>query len=98
MTKQKPKVPPSKVPIIGQPRQSADKAKSEEFVRQIMNYLDPIMNNILQSIDGIERRLAVVEEVKQLFPQKIEVLVKHENTYADMPLSTLDMLKEKKEE
>ena len=75
MTKQKPKVPPSKVPIIGQ---TADKAKSEEFVRQIMQYLDPIMNNILQSIDGIERRLAVVEEVKQLFPQTVNVIIKKE--------------------
>jgi len=75
MTKQKPKVPQSKIPIIG----GTEKAKSEEFVRQIMQYLDPIMNNILQSIDGIERRLAVVEEVKQLFPAKIEVLVKHEH-------------------
>ena len=74
MTKQKPKVPPSKVPIIGQ--KSADKEKSEEFVRQIMNYLDPIMNDILQSIDGIERRLAVVEEVKQVFPAKVDVNVK----------------------
>jgi len=67
-------VPKSKgLPVIG----SADKAKSEEFVRQIMQYLDPIMNNILQSIDGIERRLAVVEEVKQVFPAKVEVAVKH---------------------
>lgn len=75
MTKQKPKVPPTKIPIIG----SADKAKSEEFVRQIMQYLDPIMNNILQSIDGIERRLAIVEEVKQVFPQTVNVIIKKES-------------------
>lgn len=75
MTKQKPKVPETKVPIIGQ---SADKAKSEEFVRQIMGYLDPILQNILQSIDGIEHRLAVVEEVKQVFPPKVEVVIKKE--------------------
>ena len=52
-------VPKTKVPIIG----GTEKAKSEEFVRQIMQYLDPIMNNILQSIDGIERRIAVLEEI-----------------------------------
>lgn len=75
MTKQKPKVPSTKVPIIGQ---SADKAKSEEFVRQIMNYLDPVLQNILTSIDGIERRLAVVEEVKQIFPQTVHVVIKKE--------------------
>ena len=71
-TAKNPKVPQSKVPILGQ---SSGKAKSEEFVRQIMQYLDPIMNNILQSIDGIERRLAVVEEVKQVFPAKVEVVI-----------------------
>lgn len=75
MTKQKPKVPSTKVPIIG----GTEKEKSEEFVRQVMNYLDPIMQNILQSIDGIERRLAVVEEVKQILPPKIEVTIKHEH-------------------
>ena len=75
MTKQKPKVPPTKVPIIGQ---SADKAKSEEFVRQIMNYLDPVLQNILTAIDGIEHRLNVVEEVKQLFPATVNVVIKKE--------------------
>ena len=63
-----------KLPIIG----GTEKEKSEEFVRQIMQYLDPIMQNILQSIDGIERRLAVVEEVKQVFPAKVEVVIKKE--------------------
>lgn len=52
-------IPKTKVPIIG----GTEKAKSEEFVRQIMNYLDPIMNNILQSIDGLERRTGIIETI-----------------------------------
>jgi len=58
-----------------------------------MQYLDPIMQNILTSIDGIERRLAVVEEVKQLFPAKIEVTVKTE-----LPKGLTEMLRDLKEE
>jgi len=65
-------IPKTKIPIIG------EKEKSEEFVRQVMAYLDPIMQNILTSIDGIERRLAVVEEVKQIFPASINVIIKKE--------------------
>ena len=89
MTKQKPKVPQSKIPIIG----GTEKAKSEEFIRQVMQYLDPIMQKILQSIDGLERRVAVVEEVKQVFPAKVDVTVKTE-----MPKGLMEMLKSLKEE
>ena len=77
----KPKVPSTKVPIIGEKEKSA---QSEEFVRQVMQYLDPIMQNILQSIDGIERRLAVVEEVKQVFPAKVDVTIKHDYIHGRM--------------
>ena len=63
-----------KLPIIG----GNEKAKSEEFVRQIMQFLDPVLQNILTSIDGIERRLAVVEEIKQIFPQTVNVVIKKE--------------------
>jgi len=65
-------IPKTKIPIIG------DKQKSEEFVRQVMAYLDPIMQSILTSIDGLERRVAVVEEVKQVFPASINVIIKKE--------------------
>ena len=56
---QKPRVPQTKVPIIG----DKNKAQSEEFVRQIMGYLDPILQQILTSIDTLERRVTVVEEI-----------------------------------
>lgn len=80
------------LPTIG----GTEKAKSEEFARQIMQYLDPIMNNILQSIDGIERRLAVVEEVKQLFPPKVEVIIKQDKPQ-DISEGVLDMIVNKLE-
>ena len=75
-TIKKPRVPQAKVPIIGQ------QGKPDEFVRGILKYLDPILQSILNSIDGLERRVAVMEEVKQLFPQKIEVVIKKEEVKA----------------
>lgn len=66
---------PRNIPTIGGKAKSAE---AEDFVKQIMQYLDPVLQNILTAIDGIEHRLNVVEEVKQVFPQKIEVVIKHE--------------------
>ena len=71
----KPKVPPSKVPIIG-----GDKERDMALVNTILAQIDPVLQKILEGIDGLERRVAVVEEVKQLFPAKIEVIVKHDGS------------------
>ena len=75
MSKQKPKVPPSNIPILGQ---KVDKIQVQEVVNTIMAQLKPTLDIILENIDGLERRLAVVEEVKQLFPPKVEVIIKKE--------------------
>ena len=74
MSKGKPKVPPSKVPIIGQ---SASKPQGQEIVEAIMAQLRPVIDSILTAIDGLERRVAVVEEVKQVFPSCVRVIIEH---------------------
>ena len=87
-------VPKSKgLPTIG----GTEKAKSEKFVRQIMNYLDPVLQNILTAIDGIEHRLNVVEEVRQLFPNKVEVVIKHEKPDRTIALAGGDEERAKEE-
>ncbi len=73
MTKQKPKVPPSNIPILGQ-----NKIEGQEIVEAIMAQLRPVIDNILTAIDGLERRVTVVEEVKQVFPQTVNVIIKKE--------------------
>ena len=78
MTKQKPNVPHTKVPIIGE----VDKVQGQEIVEAIMAQLRPVIDNILTAIDGLERRVNVVEEVKQLFPASINVIIKKEEEQA----------------
>ena len=75
MTKQKPKVPPSNIPILGQ---QVNKIQVQEVVNTIMAQLKPTLDIILENIDGLERRVNVVEEVKQVFPAKVEVVIKKE--------------------
>jgi len=60
------------VPIIG------SKKEGQEIVNAIMSQLSPVIENILTAIDGLERRVAVIEEVKQLFPSSINVIIKKE--------------------
>ena len=78
---------PKGLPIIGGEKDKETKALINESIKAILARLDPIMQNILQNIDGLERRLAVAEEVKQIFPAHVTVTVKHENTYAGQPLA-----------
>jgi hypothetical protein len=50
-----------------------------KHMQKLIGYLDPLIQNINLGIETLEKRVAVVEEVKKLFPDKVEVIVKHEN-------------------
>ena len=55
----------------------ADKTVEKQMQR-FMQTLEPIISALNQNVDTIERRLSVVEETKQIFPSKVEVVVKKE--------------------
>ena len=85
------KVPPTKiktkdVPVIGGVNE-ATKKMIEETVDQrmqgLLKVLDPLVQNLHGELAEIEKRLSVVEEVKQLFPSKVEVIVKHTENCED---------------
>lgn len=75
-TKTKPRVPESKIPIIGDRNKEIIQAVMQGIIQQ----LDPLLTGLTQQSENIEHRLAVVEEVKQIFPSKIDVnvVVKHD--------------------
>ena len=50
----------------------------QEIVDSIAAQLKPTMNTILNNIEGLERRLEIAEEVRKIFPDKVEVVIKHE--------------------
>ena len=60
MTKQKPKVPPSNIPILGQ---TAGKERDVALVNTILAQIDPVMQKILEGIDGLERRVEITERM-----------------------------------
>ena len=65
MTKkpEKPRVPSSKVPIIGQSKDLASKDRDVALVNTILAQIDPVMQKILEGIDTLERRVAIIEEM-----------------------------------
>ena len=79
------------VPIIGgankEMQEVADKTV-EKHMQRFMQTLEPIISALNQNVDTIERRLSVVEEVKQTFPSKVDVTVKTE-----IPKALTDIIK-----
>ncbi len=69
-------IPKSKgLPIIG------DKEKEgRAMVQYLMEAMAPTFEGITLAIDEIQRRLSVVEEVKKLFPDRVEVIIKKEKS------------------
>lgn len=82
----KPGVPHIKtkgVHIIGEQDKKIREIAVEEVEKHLQKFgagLNQIIENIMGTVDGIEHRVSVVEEVKQIVPSKIEVIVKHEDT------------------
>ena len=68
------------VPIIGGKKTQAPGTQMQELIPAIVAQLTPTLDIILEKVTTLEMRMAVVEEVKQLFPAKIEVVVKHDHT------------------
>ena len=94
------RVPPSNVPIIGE---KARKERDVALVNTILAQIDPVMQRILEGIDGLERRIGVVEGIQKVFPEKVEVTVKQEQpqvgteTIIDLVFNrVMDKIKEKK--
>ena len=85
------------VPIIGGKKTQPPGIQMQELIPAIVAQLTPTLDIILENVTALEQRMAVVEEVKQLFPAKIEVIVKHEprpmNEYEQ---HQMNKLKEKK--
>ena len=50
----------------------------QEIVDSIAAQLKPTMDIILNNIETLERRLEIAEEVRKIFPDKVEVIIKHE--------------------
>lgn len=80
------KVPPTKIKtkgihIIGEQdkkmREIAEEV-NEKALQKFAAGLNQTIQAILEGLDGIERRVSVVEEVKQIVPPKIEVTIKKE--------------------
>lgn len=65
-------IPTKKVPIIG------EKAQIQGIIQAIVNQLKPQIDIILTSVEALEHRMNVVEEVKQVFPASINVIIKKE--------------------
>lgn len=62
------------VPIIGGEK-TQPQIQPHELIPAIVAQLKPTLDIILENVTALEGRMAVVEEVKQLFPAKIEVVV-----------------------
>jgi len=92
MTDKKKGVPKgNKVPIIGE-------SEIQKAIKELVQYLDPIILNFSNMFDAIDKRLAVVEEVKKIFPDKVEVTVKHEYPKTALPLRNIEGVKLGKKE
>ena len=66
------------VPIIGGKKEQPQGIQMQELIPAIVAQLKPTLDLILGNVTALEGRMAVVEEVKQLFPSKIDVIVKQE--------------------
>lgn len=74
-----PRVPPSPVPIIGgKSNEEVIKNAIDEALATLTQHLDPILQNLGGAIEETQRRLAILEETKQIFPQNITVTIKKE--------------------
>ena len=63
----------SKLPTIGE-----NQIPVKEIVNQIAAQLKPTMDIILENIETLERRVEIAEEVRKIFPDKVEVIIKKE--------------------
>lgn len=77
--KSAPRVPRSNVPIIGASKDEVIKNAIDEALTTLTQHLDPILHNLGGAIEELQKRLAIVEEVRSLLPPKIEVVIKHED-------------------
>ena len=74
----KPGVPMGKkVHLIGGDKEQPQ-VTMQELIPAIVAQLKPTLDLILGNVTALEGRMAVVEEVKQLFPAKVEVTVRNE--------------------
>lgn len=74
-----------KVPIIGQKFTEKDNEIINAAVKAIVERVEPILNGIGNMVDSIDKRLAVVEEVKKSFPDTVNVIVTHEKDGVFVP-------------
>ena len=51
----------------------------QDLIPAIVQQLKPTLDLILGNVTALEGRMAVVEEVKQLFPAKVEVTIRHDH-------------------
>lgn len=75
--------------IIGNKFTEKDNEIINAAVNAIIEKVEPILNGIGQMVDSIDKRLAIVEEVKKIFPDKVEVVIKHENEGAKSELDSI---------
>lgn len=66
-----------KVPIIGQKFTEKDNEIINAAVQAIVQKVEPILNGIGGMVDAMDKRVAVLEEVKKIFPDKVEVVIRH---------------------
>lgn len=80
MSKNKQGIPQSKVPIIGGDQMPPGQAQA--VVEGLMMRLNPMIEELVQSLDAIDRRLQIVEAVHKIFPDSVTVVIKKEETEA----------------
>ncbi len=80
MTDKKQGIPRGKgLPTIGgSNNEEVIKNAIDTALATLTQHLDPMLNNLGQAIEELQRRVNIVEEVKQVFPAKVDVTVKHE--------------------
>lgn len=74
-----------KVPIIGQKFTEKDNEIINAAVKAIVERVEPILNGIGNMCEDLRQRVAVLEEVKQIFPSKVNVIVTHEKDGVFVP-------------
>jgi len=80
MTQQKKiKVPRTNVKGIPEIGKGSSAERDQRLIQAFFQQLDPILSTLSGVIEEIQRRVAVLEEVKSMIPSKIEVVIKNDN-------------------
>lgn len=98
-----PKVPQSKIPILGQTASNEEVIKNaiDEALATLTQHLDPILQNLGGAIKELQGRLAVVEEmvsatVVDILSKKVYDKIQNKLNYPDTQPQGLGKPEEKK--